>query len=209
MSSGSSTQTCFLPAHFSLPSVSWRPRSPCRAQGLSRAAVRQRAGWAVPASWGCREMGSMRSPSQGPSFAWSHLGMTKLVLGVIQFQRAQQLLCGLSAVHKLVIWNGCWVQNTVAASTKQGQGIQENFSTELVAPPLSLYPSRASSPGTASLQYMMKPQMDQENQASVWDLLQSRPQETLPYLSACTGGLCRRRPLASPCLAQTQAEQDE
>lgn len=125
----------------------------------------------------------MRSPPQGPAVAWSHLGMTKFVLGVIQVQRAQQLLCGLSTVHKLVIWNGCWVQDAVAASTKQREGIQENLSTELVAPSLSLYPSCAS-PHT--LQHKLKPQMEQELQASVWDLLQSRSHETLPYLRPCT-----------------------
>jgi len=53
---------------------------------------------------------------------------------VVQFQGAQQLLCGLSAVHKLVIWNGRWIQDTVAAGTKQREDMQVNPSTELVAP---------------------------------------------------------------------------
>lgn len=135
-----------LPLPSSVPSGA--TLSPQSIQSFSRAVVRQRAGWAVTASWGYRETGATRSPSRGPAVARPHLGVTKLVLGVIQIQRAQQFLCGLPAVHELVIWNGCWVQDTVAAGTEQRDGMQENPSTELTALSLSLYPGHASSPGS-------------------------------------------------------------
>lgn len=39
--------------------------------------------------------------------------MAKLVLGVVDVQGAQKLLCGLPAIHKGVIWNGTGVQDAV------------------------------------------------------------------------------------------------
>lgn len=43
----------------------------------------------------------------------SNLGVTKLILSVVDVQGAQQLLCGLPAVHKRVIREGTGVQDAV------------------------------------------------------------------------------------------------
>lgn len=40
--------------------------------------------------------------------------MSKSVLAVVDVQGGQQLLSCFPAVHKLVIWDGVWVQDAVA-----------------------------------------------------------------------------------------------
>lgn len=43
-----------------------------------------------------------------------HLCVSKSVLAVVDVQGGQQLLRCFPAVHKLVIWDGVWVQDAVA-----------------------------------------------------------------------------------------------
>lgn len=48
------------------------------------------------------------------------LGMAKLVLCVVDVQRAQQLLCSLPAVHEGVIRDGAGVQDAVPEGVGKG-----------------------------------------------------------------------------------------
>ena len=48
------------------------------------------------------------------------LGMAKLVLGVVDVQRGQQLLCGLPAVHEGVVRDGAGVQDAVPGGAGKG-----------------------------------------------------------------------------------------
>ena len=48
------------------------------------------------------------------------LGVAKLVLGVVDVQRAQQFLCSLPAVHEGVVRDGTGVQDAVPEGVGKG-----------------------------------------------------------------------------------------
>lgn len=48
------------------------------------------------------------------------LGVAKLVLGVVDVQRTQQLLCSLPTVHEGVVWDGAGVQDAVPEQVGKG-----------------------------------------------------------------------------------------
>lgn len=49
-----------------------------------------------------------------PMGPWTHLGVAKLVLVVVNVQGAQQLLCPFPAVNELTLRDGCWVQDAIS-----------------------------------------------------------------------------------------------
>lgn len=47
-----------------------------------------------------------------------YLCVSKFVLVVVNIEGGQQLLCSFPAVHKLIIWDGMWIQDAIAACMK-------------------------------------------------------------------------------------------
>lgn len=56
-----------------------------------------------------------------------NLGVAKLILSVVDVQGAQQLLCGLPAVHKGVIWDGTGVQDSVPGRSRRSCNGQTGY----------------------------------------------------------------------------------
>ena len=48
----------------------------------------------------------------------TYLGVAKSILVVVHIQAGQELLRGFSAVHKLVIWDGLWIQDAISVVVK-------------------------------------------------------------------------------------------
>ena len=64
----------------------------------------------------------MSHSTTGPYYtqaAASYLRVSKSVLVVVDIEGSQKLLCSFSAVHKLIIWDGMWIQDAIAAYMKR------------------------------------------------------------------------------------------
>lgn len=67
-------------------------------------------------------------PRSQPQLLCPDLGVAELVLGVVDVQGAQQLLCGLPAVHEGVIRDGTGVQDAVPGTA--GRTSEERLGRE-------------------------------------------------------------------------------